>query len=328
MMKNRFRETKTDPESGTRRESGWAPSELRRASKATATKQPSSASSIGRRPRKRFGQYFLQPVWVEKLIDTIRPQPEDCFVEIGPGQGALTVPLSRRVRSLLAIEIDRDLAASLRARAPANVAVITADYLDINLRDALADAFRLKAEATKNGPVRAAGNLPYNVGSPILLKLLREADDGRLVSDATLMLQAEVAARLVAVPGTREYGVLSIFTQLRADVQRVLDLPPGAFRPMPKVRSAAVHLTFRAPAVATDARAFPLVVKTIFQQRRKTLLNAARPLATQAGVPAGAALAEAGIDPRRRPETLTLPELARLTDVLVSRGLGSRKSEV
>jgi 16S rRNA (adenine1518-N6/adenine1519-N6)-dimethyltransferase len=268
------------------------------------------------RARKRFGQHFLEPAWVDKLLAAIGPRPDDLFVEIGPGHGALTRPLAGRVRHLLAIEIDRDLAGSLRTRAPANLSVITADYLDVDLRDVIASQW-----PSSDRPTRVAGNLPYNVGSPILAKLLREAGDGRALSDATLLLQREVADRLTASPGSREYGVLSVFTQLRADVRQVLALPAGAFRPIPKVTSTALRLTFRPPAVTVDDRVFRLVVKTIFQRRRKTLLNATKPVAAAAGVQSSDVLARARLDPGRRPETLGLDELARLTEVFVSAGL-------
>lgn len=268
------------------------------------------------RARRRFGQHFLEPAWVDKLLASIAPDPDDLFVEIGPGLGALTLPLAGRARHVLAIEIDRDLAASLRTRAPASLSVVTADYLDVDLRDLIANQ-----SPPCDRPARVAGNLPYNVGSPILIKLLREAADGRVLSDATLLLQREVADRLSASPGSREYGALSVFTQLRADVRQALTLPAGAFRPIPQVTSAAVRLTFRPPAVAVDERVFRLVVKTIFQRRRKMLLNATKPLAVSVGTRSSDVLARAALDPGRRPETLGLDELARLTEVFVSAGL-------
>ncbi|MBI1876022.1 MAG: ribosomal RNA small subunit methyltransferase A [Acidobacteria bacterium] len=274
------------------------------------------ATRLRPRARKRFGQHFLEPAWVDKLLGAIAPQPADLFVEIGPGRGALTRPLAARVRQLLAIEIDRNLAESLRARAPANLSVVTEDYLDADLGALIANRL-----PPSDRPVRVAGNLPYNVGSPILAKLLSDAGDGRVLSDATLLLQSEVADRLIASPGSREYGVLSVFTQLRADVRAVLALPAGAFRPVPKVRSTAVRLTFRPPAVTVDGRVFRLVVKTIFQRRRKTLLNATKPLADLAGLESADALARAALDQVRRPETLAIEELARLAEVFVSAGL-------
>src|SRR5262245_36199937 len=167
------------------------------------------------RARKRFGQHFLEAAWVARLLDAQSPQPGDVFLEIGPGRGALTVPLAGRVRHIVAVEIDRDLAAHLRAELPTNVRVVEGDFLDLDLQDLLREESR---------PVRVVGNLPYNVSSPILFKLLNAAGEGQVLSDATLMLQKEVADRLVAAPGTGEYGTLAIQVALMADVERVLTL--------------------------------------------------------------------------------------------------------
>ena len=137
------------------------------------------------------------------------------------------------------------------------------------------------------------------------------------LTDATLMLQREVAERIEAAPGTGEYGVLSVLVRLHADVRRVLTLPPGAFRPAPKVHSAVIRLDFRPPLLALkDEHVFEQMVRSMFTQRRKTLLNALRRYADSRGTNSGRALDEAGIDPSRRPETLDLPELGRLADVL------------
>ena len=263
--------------------------------------------------RKRFGQHFLEPAWVHKLLEVVCPRPEDVFLEIGPGLGALTLPLAPQVARLLVIEIDRDLASKLARVAPANVQVVTADFLDADLRALL---------PTGATPVRVVGNLPYNISSPILFRLLSAADEGRFFSDATLMLQREVADRLAARPGTRDYGVLSVLVQLRADVTRQLVLPPGAFRPAPRVSSAVVRLAFRPPTVAMlEPALFEQMVRSMFAQRRKTVGNALRGFAEAHGQPTAEAAAKAGIDPGRRPETLELKELSRLADVFAS---GSR----
>jgi 16S rRNA (adenine1518-N6/adenine1519-N6)-dimethyltransferase len=257
------------------------------------------------RPRKRFGQHFLESAWVAKLIESLNASPEDTFLEIGPGRGALTKPLAPRVRRLIAIEIDRDLAAALPEEVPPNVRVVQGDFLDVDL-DAV-----LEGEAM---PVRIVGNLPYNVSSPILFKLLATQQGGLRFSDATLMLQREVAERLVAVPGTGEYGALAIQVALHADVRRVLTLPPGAFRPAPKVTSAVVRLHFRPPAVDVgNPQVFERVVRGTFLQRRKTLANALKPVADSFGRSAAQVLEAAGVDGRRRPEMLTLEEIARLS---------------
>jgi len=244
-------------------------------------------------------------------VEAIAPCADDRFLEIGPGPGALTLRLAPRVARLTAIEVDRDLAAALAPRLPAHVTLVTGDVLDLDLTPFLA-----------GGPVRVAGNLPYNISSPILFKLFAAADKKGLspFRDATLMLQREVADRLVAAPGTRDYGVLTIFTAVQADVERLLILPPGAFRPAPKVHSAVVRLSFRSPAVRPEL--FPVfepMVRTMFMQRRKVLLNALRRYAEEIGADASRALAAARIDPTRRPETLQVSELSKLAEVFASR---------
>ncbi|PYR93515.1 MAG: ribosomal RNA small subunit methyltransferase A [Acidobacteria bacterium] len=265
------------------------------------------ATDEGRwRARKRFGQHFLEPAWADKVVDAIAPLPDDRFLEIGPGPGILTTRLASRVRELTAIEIDRDLAARLTPSLPPNARMLVADVLSVDL-----------APMTSDGPLRVAGNLPYYVSSPIIFKLIESARRTRAIPDATVMLQLEVAERLIATVGTADYGVLAILTQLHADVTRVLTLPPGAFRPMPKVRSAVVRLAFRPPAVDIgDQTTFERLVRTIFTQRRKTILNALRPFAEPLGRDPASALARAGIDSRRRPETLDLRELAALAQRL------------
>ena len=266
------------------------------------------------RPRKRFGQHFLEPAWVRKLMDVIEPQPTDTFLEIGPGRGALTMPLAASTRQVVAVEIDRDLTAELAPHLPSNVRLITADVLAVDLKALFErdvhDVLRL----------RVAGNLPYNIAAPILLRLLAlRLSFSRLV-DATIMLQQEVAERLLAPPGGGDYGVLTILVRVHADVTRLLTLPPGAFRPSPRVTSAVVRLTFRAPLVAPiDPPGFEALVRGIFTRRRKTILNALKPLAGATGVAAAAALAKVGIDSHRRPETLEVTELAALADFFAVR---------
>jgi 16S rRNA (adenine1518-N6/adenine1519-N6)-dimethyltransferase len=259
------------------------------------------------RARKRFGQHFLEKPWVDKVIASLDATPDDAFLEIGPGRGALTKPLAPRVREIVAVEIDRDLAATLPAELPTNVRIVQGDFLEVNLDQLLAD-IRL--------PARIVGNLPYNVSSPILFKLLEAADEGRRFRDATLMLQKEVADRVAALPGTGDYGTLAIQVALLADVERVLTLPPGAFWPPPKVTSAVVRLRFR-PAVADvgDRKTFEKIVRGVFLQRRKTLANALRPVASALGRSAPELLERAGLDGSRRPEELTVAEMARLSRV-------------
>jgi len=257
------------------------------------------------RARKRFGQHFLESAWVNKLIAALGTSADDTFLEIGPGRGALTRALAPHVARIVAVEIDRDLAGALPAHAPPNVRVVTGDFLTIDLDDALREESR---------PLRVVGNLPYNVSSPILFRLLHAADHGRCFRDATLMLQKEVADRLAAAPGMPGYGALAVQVAVLADVDRLLTLPPGAFRPPPKVTSAVVRLRFHAPAADVgDQAAFERVGRGVFRQRRKTLLNAFRPIAESFGRSAPQIIESAGLDPSKRPEALTVDELARLS---------------
>jgi len=257
------------------------------------------------RARKRFGQHFLEPAWVARLLDCVSPRPDETFLEIGPGRGALTAPLAARSASVIAVELDRDLAAALPARVPDNVRVVQGDFLEADLTSLLSDV---------PAPIRVVGNLPYNVASPMLFRLLDAAQNGGRLSEAVLMLQREVADRLVAVPGTGAYGALTIQVSLRADIERVLNLPPGAFRPPPKVHSSVVRLTFRPPRVEVpDLQAFEQMTRGLFLQRRKTIGNALKPVARAFGREAEQILVLTGLDPRRRPETLTVEEVATLT---------------
>jgi 16S rRNA (adenine1518-N6/adenine1519-N6)-dimethyltransferase len=266
------------------------------------------------RARKRFGQHFLEPAWVTRLVNAVEPDATDTFIEIGPGRGALTRVLAPRVKQVVAVEIDRDLATALPDHVPANVRVIEGDFLEIDLESLAGPAAGHSDGPPEGGPpVRVIGNLPYNVSSPILFKLLHAADEGRRFSDATLMLQKEVADRLVAKPGTGEYGTLAIQVALVADVERLLTLPPGAFRPPPKVTSAVVRLRFRPASEDVGSRAlFEKVVRGIFLQRRKTLSNALVPVADALGRTAHDVISKAGADGRKRPEALTLAEIARI----------------
>jgi 16S rRNA (adenine1518-N6/adenine1519-N6)-dimethyltransferase len=263
------------------------------------------------RARKRFAQHFLEAAWVGKLVTAVAAAPDDSILEIGPGKGAITRPLAAQVRRLLAIEIDRDLAADLEGAALPNVSVVTRDVLSVDLLPIITGW--LGASPGPGNQIRIVGNLPYNISSPILFALLDLAARTNGVRDAMLMLQKEVADRLVAKVGTGEYGVLTVLTALNADVTKVLSLPPGAFRPPPKVHSAVVRLLFRPPRVAIANQAlFVRMVRTMFTQRRKTVANALKPFGLERGLDPVQALSLTGIDARRRPETLELAEMAAL----------------
>jgi 16S rRNA (adenine1518-N6/adenine1519-N6)-dimethyltransferase len=267
------------------------------------------------RPRKRFGQHFLAPQWAQKVVAAIAPAPGDVILEIGPGGGALTRPLAATGVPILAVEVDRDLVAALAADAPPNVTIIGGDILEVDVvpylyglgtQSSPADTGRLRPPRR----VRVVGNLPYNLTTPILFRLAKLQEQHGVFHDATLMVQREVADRLAARPRSKDYGVLTVSMQLAGRMERLLDLPPGAFKPAPKVWSSVVRLEFGPPPVRIVDRAlFEKVVRAAFSQRRKTLANSLKGL-----VPRPAEVLDgAAIDPRRRAETLSLEELARLT---------------
>ena len=254
------------------------------------------------RPRKRFGQHFLSPAWSAKLVSAIDPQPDQTFFEIGPGQGAITRRLAERAAAVVAVEVDRDLAASLRSAAIGGLTVGEADVLDVDL-------------GTLGLPhgTRVAGNLPYNISSPILFRLLEAQSRLGLFADATLMLQKEVADRLVASAGSKDYGPLTIFAALHARVSRLLTLPPGAFHPPPTVTSAVVRVQFLTASQRPEVpAAFESMLRALFSARRKTVANGLKTPAAAAGSTPAATLARAGIDPRLRPEQLSVDQLLTL----------------
>jgi len=258
--------------------------------------------------RKRFGQHFLEPAWVRKLVDVVATGPDEAIVEIGPGRGALTRPLTERAGRVVGVELDRDLAHHLRETSPDNFSLVEGDFLDDGTWPAVAELLQ-----SHRGVVRVVGNLPYNVASPILIKLLDLWTNGAPFVDATVMLQREVADRLLAKPGTREYGALSVTVQHRAEVTRLLNLPAGAFRPPPKVLSSVVRLRFHAPDPAVaDARMFDALVRSAFTHRRKTIANVLKHFGRS-----GAAVPD-WLEPARRPETLSVADFAHLANDLTA----------
>lgn len=248
------------------------------------------------RARKRFGQHFLHdPAVIETIVAAIAPRAGEHVVEIGPGLGALTEPLLARIPHLHVVEIDRDVIAILRERHPP-------ERLTIHEGDVLAFDFgRLPA------PLRVVGNLPYNISTPLLFHLARSSDR---IRDLHVMLQKEVVDRMVAAPGTPEYGRLSVMIGYRFEVIHVRDVGPGAFRPPPKVTSAVVRMLPRPASerLARDENRFAAVVAAAFTKRRKTLRNAL------AGVLDEAAIRAAGVDPTLRPEVLDVADYVRLAN--------------
>ncbi|MFA7419998.1 MAG: 16S rRNA (adenine(1518)-N(6)/adenine(1519)-N(6))-dimethyltransferase RsmA [Melioribacteraceae bacterium] len=212
------------------------------------------------KPLKRFGQnYLVDKNTIQKIVNQFDPKPDDTIVEIGPGQGALTSLLSKTVKDYLAIEIDKRVIDDLKINFP-TVEFINQDFLEINLQD-LASEKKL----------RVIGNIPYNITSPILFKLIEERD---FVNDAILMVQYEVAKRIVGKPRTKDYGILSVLTNYFADTELCFKIPPTVFYPKPNVDSAIVSFKFgKKISNEIDEKLFVKVVKAAFGNRRKTLKN-------------------------------------------------------
>lgn len=256
-------------------------------------------AASGRPPRrKRFGQHFLHdPAAIRRIVAALAPRPGDHLVEIGPGRGALTRELLECAGCTLdAIEIDRDLAARLAAAfaGDARHALHVGDALEFDYAG---------LAAARGGRLRIVGNLPYNISTPLLFRLLAQAD---AILDAHVMLQREVVARLAAEPGSADYGRLTVMLAPRLAVERLFDLGPGAFQPPPRVWSAVAHLTVLAePRFAVSAR-YAEVVQAAFAHRRKTLRNALARLMS------GAEIAACGLDPGARPGTLAPQEFNTL----------------
>jgi 16S rRNA (adenine1518-N6/adenine1519-N6)-dimethyltransferase len=256
-------------------------------------------------PRKRFGQNFLQDrAVIADIVSAIDPRPGDAMVEIGPGLAALTEPLLQRLDHLHVVEIDRDIVARLRPRFPA-------ERLTIHAADALKFDFRGLAQTIAPGRgLRVVGNLPYNISTPLLFHL---ADAVDVLVDGHFMLQNEVVLRMVAEPGCADYGRLSVMLQVRFEMEKLLDVPPEAFDPAPKVDSAIVRMTPRPidPAVQ-DLAVLARLVAQAFAQRRKTLRNNLRDVVTDAQ------FATLGIDPTQRPEQLPVSAYVALANLLAA----------
>ena len=252
--------------------------------------------------RRALGQHFLRDGGIARaIVDLVAPTAADLAVEIGPGQGALTGELARRAGRVLALEVDRTLVERVRAAFPA-VEVLAADARAWDWTSLARPA---------GGRALVVGNLPYSVGTTILTALVRAP---RAIDAMALMLQREVAERVAAAPGSKVYGSLSVHVQLHWHVELALRVPPGAFRPPPKVESAVLRLApLPSPRVdLQDEQRFEAVVRAAFARRRKTLANA---LATGLGLSVGAtrdAATSAGVDPGRRAETLSIQEFAEV----------------
>lgn len=248
---------------------------------------------------RRLGQHFLRPASVTRLLGIVDPKPDQSFLEIGPGAGALTIPLCARAAHVTAVEVDPVLAANLQRRTIPNLGVRNEDALQ-------ADLAALAPPGT-----RLVGNLPYFISSPLLRRFL---DLRGRITDAHVMLQEEVARRVASPPGSKEYGILSVLFALWADVDIVLRFPPGAFLPPPKVHSAVIRIVFRPePAIRlVRPEDFAPLVARAFTRRRRTLENN-----LQDSYPnLKEHLRLLNIEGSRRAETLSVVEFGRLANAL------------
>lgn len=251
-------------------------------------------------PRKRFGQNFLKDQSVlDDIVSAIAPRPTDRMLEIGPGMGAMTENLIPHLSRMDVIELDRDLVVYLKKRFPEN-------KLTIHQGDALTFDFRTIGASSDN-KWRIVGNLPYNISSPLLFHLMNFAS---CIEDQHFMLQREVVERMVAEPGSKAYGRLSVMLQWQYDMELLFIVPPTAFDPMPKVDSAIVRMIPRETPEACSLDALEKTVTQAFSQRRKMLRNNLAPLFTESR------LIELDIDPTRRPEDLTVEQFIRLANHL------------
>lgn len=254
-------------------------------------------------PRKRFGQNFLTDQFVlQDIIGTIDPKPDDTMVEIGPGLGAMTALLMQSVKQLHVVELDRDLVTRLQKK-------FDQSRLIVHSGDALQFDFASIPVASER-KLRIVGNLPYNISSPLLFHLTQVAPQ---VEDQHFMLQKEVVERMVAAPGSKTYGRLSVMLQWRYQMELRFIVPPTAFDPPPRVDSAIVRMVPLAKPLACDQMALEQVVLKAFSQRRKVLRNCV------AGMFSENELIDAGVDPQMRPETISLEKFVALANRLTSK---------
>ncbi len=265
-------------------------------------------------PRKRFGQNFLHDQGtIQRILSAVAPQPGDRLVEIGPGRGAITQGLLAAAGVLDVVELDRDLIEPLRARLGA------LGDLRIHQGDALTFDFCALTPAAVS--LRLVGNLPYNISTPLLFRFL---DQARCIRDLHLMLQREVVERIVAAPGSKTYGRLSVMVQTWCQAQLLFRIGPGAFTPAPKVESAFLRLLpYRPlPFSLDDPALHGRIVAAAFSQRRKTLRNAL------AGLVGPCMLEGVGIAPGRRAETLGVADFARLANALARTGRPAARLQI
>lgn len=249
--------------------------------------------------RKRFGQNFLvDPGIIGKITRAISPKPSQHIVEIGPGLGALTTAILPLAERMDVVELDRDIIPQLK------IACLDLGELNIHQHDAL--RFDFAKLAKDDTPMRIIGNLPYNISSPLIFHLL---DYAELIKDMHFMLQKEVVTRMAAKPGNKSYGRLSVMVQYHCEVSALFNVPATAFRPAPKVVSAFLRLVPKPPSIkATDYKKFSELVRLAFNQRRKILSNSLKNIIVED------AFAHANIDPKSRPEQLSVEDFVRLSN--------------
>lgn len=267
---------------------------------------PRMSNGLQHQARKRFGQNFLHDQSIiDRIVYSINPQPSDHLVEIGPGQGAITNPLANVGARLDCIELDRDLTKFLKTNFK------HVEHVTIHQQDIL--KFQLAQLNTGDHSLRVIGNLPYNISTPVLFHLIKSH---HLISDMTFMLQLEVVQRMSASVGDKNYGRLGIMLQYYCEVEHLFNVPATAFKPQPKVNSAIVRLTphKEKPVTVKDIKMLELVVRSAFNQRRKTLRNSLRNLITESG------LSDLPVDLSLRPENLSLNDYVQISDTLSSAG--------
>lgn len=217
-------------------------------------------------PRKRFGQNFLvDHRIINQIISTISPKNDDSIIEIGPGKGAITFPIIKHLDHLSAIEIDRDLISILKSKEQEKLTIFQADALTFDFSQI-------------SNKLRVIGNLPYNISSPLLFHLL---DYRKQIIDMTFMLQKEVVDRIVAPPGSKTYGRLSVMMQAFYEVELMFVVPKESFEPQPKIESAILYLKTREQPLVKNSKPLEEIVKLAFSQRRKTLKNCLKSVLNQ-----------------------------------------------
>ena len=269
------------------------------------SKLPRLASGLPHQIRKRFGQNFLHDEHViSKVLGAVAPTKDDHILEIGPGFGAITKQLAQSGARLHCIELDADLATSLKTE--------YREYKSVNILEADALKFDLSSIATEKNPLRVVGNLPYNISTPLIFHLLKNSN---LIKDMTFMLQLEVIQRMVSKVGSKNYGRLGLMVQYYCEIEHLFNIASDAFIPRPKVVSALARLKpHKTSAIkAKDPECLKAVIQTAFNQRRKTVRNSLSTLVSES------ILEEIPVNKKLRPENLTLQDYVRISDAIAVR---------